>query len=213
MLEAHAPHGRIHGWRDFLIHIVAIAIGLLLALGLEQIVQYTHERRELSVARRELSAELEENQQVLAKNMAELRRVQQALDTDLKIVQALRAHQPPAGGFDYSVQFFAVRDGPWQAIRQNGSLSLMPDRELQNYVWFHEILTYLMETMHAFESAARIGDAVAASALPDKMSPHDLDQLAGQTLEAQGRLKQLHMFLQIEQQGLQQLAAEHRSNP
>ena len=35
MLDAHAPHGRIHGWRDFLIHIVAIAIGLLLALGLE----------------------------------------------------------------------------------------------------------------------------------------------------------------------------------
>ena len=53
MLDVQAPHGRIHGWRDFLIHIVAIAIGLLLALGLEQIVQYTHERRELSVARSE----------------------------------------------------------------------------------------------------------------------------------------------------------------
>ena len=39
--------------------------------------------------------------------MTEFRRVQQALDTNLKIVQALRAHQAPEGSFDYSVQFFA----------------------------------------------------------------------------------------------------------
>ena len=60
----------------------------------------------------------------------------------------------------------------------------MPDAEVQTYVWFHEILTSLMDSMHAFEAATRIGDAIAASAPPERMSPHDLDQLASQTLEA-----------------------------
>ena len=35
--------------------------------------------------------------------------------------------------FEYSVQPYAVRDGAWQAVRQSGSLNLMPDEELQTY--------------------------------------------------------------------------------
>jgi hypothetical protein len=131
----------------------------------------------------------------------------QALTADLKIIQTLRAHASPEGSLDYSVRFYAVRDGPWQAVRQNGALSLMPDKEVQTYVWFHEILTSLMDALHACESAIRVGDAIAASALPEKLSPHDLDQLASQTLEAQGRLKQLNMFFEIEQNGLETLSA------
>jgi hypothetical protein len=40
MLDVHAPHETIHTWKDFAIHIAAIAVGLLLAIGLEQTVEY-----------------------------------------------------------------------------------------------------------------------------------------------------------------------------
>jgi len=36
MLDVHAPHESVRTWKDFLIHIAAIAVGLLIALGLEQ---------------------------------------------------------------------------------------------------------------------------------------------------------------------------------
>jgi pilus assembly protein TadC len=58
MLDVHAPHGPTHSWRDFLIHIAAIAIGLLLALALEKLAEYIHERRQLTEARRELTMEV-----------------------------------------------------------------------------------------------------------------------------------------------------------
>jgi hypothetical protein len=33
MLDIHAPHGGIHTWKDFFIHIATITIGLLIAIG------------------------------------------------------------------------------------------------------------------------------------------------------------------------------------
>jgi hypothetical protein len=36
MLEVHAPHQAIHPWKDFLVQVIAIIIGLLIAVALEQ---------------------------------------------------------------------------------------------------------------------------------------------------------------------------------
>lgn len=35
MLDVHPPHHAIRGWKDFLLHLLTITIGLLLALSLE----------------------------------------------------------------------------------------------------------------------------------------------------------------------------------
>jgi hypothetical protein len=207
MLDVHAPHGATRSWRDFLGHIAAIAIGLLLALALEKLVEYIHERRQLTEARRELAMEIADNRRILAMNEIEASRIQQELDADLKIIHAARLHAPVGDGkLDYSVRFYATKDGPWQAVRQGGSLILMPYEELQAYAWFHTILGSVMESMHAFETTLDIGAAIAASAPPEKLNEHDLDELAGKTMEAQGRLVNLKMFLEFEDGGLGEMS-------
>jgi hypothetical protein len=119
-----------------------------------------------------------------------------------------------AGGkLDYSVGFYATSDGPWQAVRQSGSLHLMPHEELQTHAWIHGILMSLMESMHAFGSTLQIGGAMAASATPEKLNAHDLDELAGKTMEAQGRLVNLTMFLGFEERGFERLSRQPRSKP
>ena len=207
MLDVHAPQGPAHSWRDFLVHIAAIAIGLLLALALENLVEYVHERHQLTQARRELALELAENRRIWTANVTEASRLGQELNADLKAIQAVRSHAPAgSGAFDYSVRFYATRDGPWQAVRQSGALELMPHEELQTYAWFHGILTSVMESMHAFETSVHIGGAIAASAPPEKLSEHDLNELADKTMEAQGRLVNLNMFLRLEGNGLEELS-------
>ena len=50
MLDVHPPHHAANTWRDFFIHIATIVVGLLIAVGLEQTVEYfhhNHQRREL----------------------------------------------------------------------------------------------------------------------------------------------------------------------
>ena len=57
MLDVHAPHEVVHTWKDFFIHIATIAIGLLIAIGLEQTVEFFHHRHQLREAREQLSVE------------------------------------------------------------------------------------------------------------------------------------------------------------
>ena len=115
MLDVHAPHQTVHTWKDFLIHIAAIAIGLLLALALENLAEYVHERRQLSEARRELALEVAENRRAWASNVTEAARIQQELDADLRQIQAVRSHAPVGEvKFEYSVGLYAVR---YQLIR------------------------------------------------------------------------------------------------
>jgi hypothetical protein len=50
MLDVHPPTHPTHTWRDFLIHIATIVVGLLIAIGLEQTVElihHSHQRHEL----------------------------------------------------------------------------------------------------------------------------------------------------------------------
>ena len=127
MFDVHAPHQNVHTWKGFLVHIAAIAIGLLLALALEKLAEYVHERRQLAEARRQLAMEVADNRRTLAFNVIEASRIQQELAGDLKVTQAVRMHAPVGNAkLDYSVAFYATRDGPWQAVRQNGSLDVMP---------------------------------------------------------------------------------------
>ncbi|HEX3848778.1 MAG TPA: hypothetical protein VHV81_15440 [Steroidobacteraceae bacterium] len=186
-----------------------------MALALEKLAEYVHERRQLSEARRDLAAEVTENGRSWALNVAEASRIQDELNADLKIIRAVRSRAPAEGKLDYSVAFFAAKDGPWQAARQSGSLILMPDQELQLHAWFNGILASVMESMHTLETTLQMAGAIATSDTPEKLDARDLDDLASRTLEAQGRLANLKMFLHFEETGLQELqrATASRETP
>jgi hypothetical protein len=199
-------HHVAHHWRDFFIQIAAIAIGLLLALALDRAVGYFHQRHQLAQARQDLRVEIEQNQHAWTKNGAEVQRIQKELAMNLSVIQELQSKSPLTGKLDYSVKFYATIDGPWQAIRQNNSLSLMPIDELQTYAWFHGILTSTMDAMHTVEPVLKIGEAIAGRAPLDRLTARDLEELASKTSEAQGRLAVLSMFLQIERDGFDRLS-------
>ena len=60
MLDVHPAHHSATTWRDFLIHIATIVIGLLIAIGLEQSVEMIHRAHQRRVLRDSLAAETEQ---------------------------------------------------------------------------------------------------------------------------------------------------------
>ena len=46
MLDVRPPHQADHTWKDLLLHIAAISIGLLLTLGLEATVEWIHHKHQ-----------------------------------------------------------------------------------------------------------------------------------------------------------------------
>src|ERR1700751_1763540 len=57
MLAVPPAHPPASTWRDFFIHIAPIVIGLLIAVGLEQTVEYLHHRHQLHDVRQGILAD------------------------------------------------------------------------------------------------------------------------------------------------------------
>jgi hypothetical protein len=102
MLDVHAL-GKIHGFKDFLLHIITIPIGLLIALALEGAVEWRHHRSLVHEAESGLRGEIARNSATLAGIRQEIRNEQTALDDDLSTLRDLRAQ--PDDAAHKSLQF------------------------------------------------------------------------------------------------------------
>ena len=74
-MEIHPLEGGIHSLKQFLLHLLTITVGILIALGLETSVQWAHHRALVREAQANLAAEIQENQRELET------RLQQVEDT------------------------------------------------------------------------------------------------------------------------------------
>jgi hypothetical protein len=66
MLDIHPPHPAARTWTDFFIHLGTIAIGLFIAIGLEQSVEALHHRRQVQEMALKLHQESTDNLEVIA---------------------------------------------------------------------------------------------------------------------------------------------------
>ncbi len=199
MLEAHPPHEAIHTWKDFGIHIATIVIGLLIALGLEQSVEWMHHRQQLRETREELATELDENRNVvLAFDQERAQRIQSELERDMAL---LRAHQssgsPLTDPLDYSWDFRRFPDAAWQAAKQNGSLSLMPYDELKRSAFAYTVLGNIMDASTALSTALEVSGALAKSAPDGDLSTRDTEALIAATADARGKLAFARFLLNV----------------
>jgi len=70
MIDVHAPHGGLHTWKDFWIHLGTIALGLLIALGLEQTAEWVHHLHQRHQLEEDLRTEGEYNHRHAENNIA-----------------------------------------------------------------------------------------------------------------------------------------------
>ena len=58
MLDVHPAHHPATTWREFFVHIATIVVGLIIAVGLEQLVELVHRHRAEMAGRCDLQAGL-----------------------------------------------------------------------------------------------------------------------------------------------------------
>ena len=65
MFEAHVPHEAIQSWKGFFTYIAAIVIGLFIAVGLEQSVEYFHHRHQRALLEEQIHAVFEDEPRLI----------------------------------------------------------------------------------------------------------------------------------------------------
>jgi hypothetical protein len=132
-MDVHAPHEPIHTWRDFLLHLATITIGLLIALGLEGLVEAAHHRHLLHQAETNLRAEMNNNRQTLASDEKQLDGTEQEIESDLRLLTAVKTHQPTSGQLAKDWEWNGVDSSAWNTARDTGAVALMPYEFAQTY--------------------------------------------------------------------------------
>lgn len=126
MLEVHAPHEPIQTWKSFLIHIATIVIGLLIAVALEQTVEFFHHRHQRHEVEEALRRTGEGNRQfikddlVVAQGMLDWALEQIAIFERAGPAGRLTIHRMPAG------LIYAPDAGVWISAKASGLTSLLP---------------------------------------------------------------------------------------
>lgn len=158
MLDVHAPHETVRTWKDFLIHIAAIAVGLLIALGLEQTVEYFHHRHQVSETREALRIEREQNHLRLADQLTEFRVRVPIIQTNLAVFHYLRLHPGTAekelpgkvNWHNFGAPFF---DYVWQTAQQTGVTAFIAQAEVRRNSELYRRLRICTDSYAAFRVA------------------------------------------------------------
>ena len=166
MLDVHPPHEAAHTWKDFFIHIATITVGLLIAVGLEQTVEYFHHRHQRHQLEEQLHAEAEHNLAIVQINLGRLHEQREFVDAS---IVALNNAPVSGGSIDtrtlpqprpqlFAIAVFQPSQTAWTVAKSSGAIALLPEDEAQVYARLdHESEMLAQETAL---SGARRGLAI-----------------------------------------------------
>ena len=135
MLDVHAPHESVHGWRDFLLHLATITIGLLIALGLEGCVEWQHHRHLVHEAEQSLHAEIQSNANNLASVATDIHTQQASLKHDIEVLDfAIANHKyPERSSMTIAYRISTFDNVSWSTAQSTGALAFMDYATAQEY--------------------------------------------------------------------------------
>ena len=134
MIDVHPPNHGISGIRDFLIHLLTITIGLLIALGLEALVEASHHRHLRREADANIRQEIRDNQHELAATRAAISQENKNLTDVMAFLRRRITHQPSnAHSLSLSYTLGTMHDSSWRTASSTGALSYMDYPEVKRY--------------------------------------------------------------------------------
>ncbi len=186
MLDVHPPHEPVHGWRDFLLHILTITIGLLIALGLEGCVEWQHHRHLVHEAEASLHAEIENNAKGLPDTLAALHKNQADLKHDVEVLKyIIKNHKAPEHStMSISFGIRTFDDVSWKTAQSTTALSYMPYSQAEEY---SDIYDTQNELFVAEQQAAR--DAIISLAPFINSNDKDPDPTEGQANDMKQKIE------------------------
>jgi hypothetical protein len=166
MLDVHPPHTAAHTWKDFFIHIITIVIGLLIAIGLEQTVEFFHHHHEVKETRKALAEEREENRKFFAVNTADFRVTNALLQNNLQVFLFLQQHpgtpeEKLPGVPRWAHAYEPAVESVWKNAQETQVLSLFPRQEAEADADLYRLLELLDTSERTVYSAIRSAGSYA----------------------------------------------------
>jgi hypothetical protein len=149
-LDVHAPHGSIHAVKDFMLHLLAITIGLRIALGLEATAERVHHRSLVREARENISQEIRDNQQKLDTELNFLPAEEKRLEDILAMVSAGEKGRLAKPIGDYRWVLLRLNESAWHTASTTGATAHMQYDEVNRYSQLYDGQELFNSTMDRY---------------------------------------------------------------
>jgi hypothetical protein len=143
MLDVHLPHRTIDSVGEFLLHLFTITVGLLIAVGIEGAVE-RHQHRELAAeARDTMTAEIRKNSTNVADALKDIDQEQQKLKRNLAEIRKVQLNpgnpSSSSAHIDISFNTTGLEDTGWRTAQATGALAFMPYAESEKYTSIYRV--------------------------------------------------------------------------
>lgn len=185
ILDVHAPHQPVRTWADFLVHIATISIGLLIAIGLEQSVEWMHRKHQVRDAREAIAQERELNRRAFAETTEYFRAETKRFQINLAVLEYLQGHPgAPRQAWPGDVNWHSFNTGfsgaAWETAQRSGVTALMPQGEVRDSARLYHFLGVVQasgaERLRAITSARPY---TSLDSDPSHLSPQQLAEEVG----------------------------------
>jgi hypothetical protein len=184
-MDIHPPRQPIHTWKDFLLHLLTITIGLFIALTLEAAVESMHHRHLVRDARESLHREIIRNQTLYAENTQRLQKNREQLQRDIEQLRRLRSGKTlDKADLNWRWEWNSYSGVAWRAARDSGAVTYMDPELISSYSWIYLQQDYINTT--ALEIVSEETKAAAALQIagdPANLTPVQIDALLLKTAE------------------------------
>lgn len=191
-MQDHTLRQRFHGFKGFLLEILIITVGLLIALGLNDTVDGWHHRSLVHAAESSLRNEIEKNSITLADIRKQIRTEQEKLDNNLAVLSRLRASNAPRTAkdtlsFEFKIEGFD--DTAWKTSQAAAALTYMPYADVEEFSNIYdnqnEVYGVQREAINDVLSAAAL---VVTKSRSEKLTSTEIDTVTDRIGLAKMRL-------------------------
>lgn len=188
-MEVHRPHSPFHSWRDFLVEIATIVIGVLIALSFDGAREAYHNRALARDAREAIAREIADNRKSVDSDLENADTRKQNLEEALRFADEILAKgKTSLTSMNLAVSLGDLSTASWQTAERTGALAQMSYAEVQQYASAYTLQDqYQAQERRTFEHLAS-----ALSLVPTVVAPTppraDVEQFRSQVLTLNGDL-------------------------
>ena len=157
-MDIHPPHA-IRTLKDFLLALLTVFIGILLALGLEGLITLGHNRALVREARANLASEIRNNKESIDEALKEFPGRKDGLEKIIRAMRDMEAGKPGPKDITYTFIGYDLYSTAWQTATDSGATAHMDYDELKHYTELYNLQQIFMNVqLDAFRATTDISD-------------------------------------------------------
>jgi len=166
-MDLHVPEAPIRSVKDFLLHIGIVTVGILIALGLEQLVEARHRVHVASDAVHSFRDELRDDREQVREVLDAMPKLRATIDEEIARLDGPPARGSPRATIHYpGVYLDLVSSASWDTAIATQALTELPYASVKPYAEAYGVLRLFLDAersgLDAWESLRRFGSDPAA---------------------------------------------------